>query len=365
MNFSSQPSARLAAALIVAGCQTGGGVVNIPDANLDCTIPTAQILDGGPGKDGIPALDNPTLVGPGDAGASYLLSDDRVMGLVVDGQPIAVPLNIQWWHEIVNFDLGDHRLAVTHCPLTGSSIVFDRRPARNATFGVSGLLFMNNLIMFDRNTDESLWPQMARGARCGPKSNLSLPAVASLEITWAGWRELHPQTQVVSSQTGFGRVYTREGYPYGDYDRLDDPNLFFPMPQPVDRRRPAKERVLGIPADSTGGIAFPFGALEEQGPLAAVHATVGGVGQVVFWDGARRAAAAYVASTGDQALTFRVQDGAIVDEETGSTWRVDRLGTAGPLAGTQLEAVADAFVAYWFAWAAFYPSTELWTGGAP
>lgn len=365
MSRTRQRTSQLAAVLVVASCQTGSGV-NTPNASLDCTIPTSRIFDGGPGKDGIPALENPTMVGPNDPGAGYLLSDDRVMGLVVDGQPIAVPLNIHWWHEIVNFDIGTHRLAVTHCPLTGSSIVFDRRPARNATFGVSGLLFMNNMIMYDRNSDESLWPQMSRGARCGPESAsaTALPEVASLEITWAGWQELHPTTQVVSSQTGFGREYRRAtGYPYGTYDRPDDPEIFFPMPT-VDRRRPLKERVLGIPVDS-GGIAFPFGALDAQGPVAAVHATVNGVRQVVFWDSAKQAAAAYLATAGNQALSFSVQDGAVVDAETGSSWRVDGLATTGPLAGTQLEAVPDAFVAFWFAWAVFYPDAELWTGGAP
>lgn len=287
---------------------------------LDCTIPVELISDGGPGKDGIPALTNPALVDPGHRGAAYLFDDDRVIGLVVSGQAIAVPLNIGWWHEIVNLDIGTNRLAVTHCPLTGSSIVFDRGAAANATFGVSGLLYMNNLIMYERVGESSLWPQMARGARCGAAANQNLTSFPSVEMTWAGWRALQPNTKVVSSETGHFRDY--RAYPYGSYDQPTNGSLLFPMPS-VDSRRPPKERVLGIPRDSAGGIALPFGELEERGALAAVHVTLSDTRHVVFWDGVSQLAAAYLASTGTAALSFRVADGQIVDAETGSVWRVD------------------------------------------
>jgi len=346
----------------LTGCESTR-VTNAPNAALECTIPMELIADGGPGKDGIPALTNPRLVDPVDPTASYLLDHDRVIGLVVDGQAIAVPLNIGWWHEIVNLNIAEHRLAVTHCPLTGSSLVFDRGAAANATFGVSGLLYMNNLIMYDRATGESsLWPQMLRGARCGVAADQNLTSFPSVEMTWAGWRALQPNTKVVSSETGHLREY--RAYPYGSYDQPENGSLLFPMPS-VDGRRPPKERVLGIPRDPDGGIALPYGELEKRGAVAAVEVTGGATRQVVFWDGASQLAAAFVASTGAEGLSFRVADGQIVDAETGSVWRGDGLSTAGPLAGTQLEPVAQAFVAYWFAWAAFYPEAALWTAGAP
>jgi hypothetical protein len=326
-------------------------------SDISCSIPNSEILNGGPGKDGIPALTDPRLVTREDLEAEYLSDLDRVVGLMVDEEPLAIPLNIFWWHEIVNLNIGGAPLAITHCPLTGSSIGFDRSAAAGAEFGVSGLLFRNNLIMYDRANEESLWPQMVRGARCGVRSGTDLDMVPVIEMTWIGWRTLHPDTRVVSSETGHARDYRR--YPYGDYDTPDNRQVLFPLD--VDTRRPPKERVLGIPSDSDGGIAFPFGEMETLGPLAAVHVDAAGKPVVVFWDGGRQTAMAYTPSAGNQDLTFRLVGGELRDDETGSTWRVDGSAVDGPLAGTRLDPVAEAFVAFWFAWPAFYPGIELWT----
>ena len=168
-------------------------------------------------KDGIPALTTPEMALPGQPGTGYLREDDRVIGLIFEGEPIAVPLNILWWHEVVNLDGATSSLAVTHCPLTGSSLAFDRRTVSGAEFGVSGLLFQTNLIMYDRRgLSESLWPQMLRGARCGPSNGVALPMVPIIEMTWRGWQELNPSTKVVTENTTFDRPY--QLYPYGDYD---------------------------------------------------------------------------------------------------------------------------------------------------
>ncbi|MBI4421688.1 MAG: DUF3179 domain-containing protein [Gemmatimonadetes bacterium] len=335
------------------------------DVGLECSLPVTQLFDGGPGRDGIPALTNPALARVADPAVSYLADNDRVIGLVIGSEALAVPLNILWWHEIVNLDHAGRRLAITHCPLTGSSLVFDRANIDNVTFGVSGLLYLSNLVMYDRSEPVSLWPQMLRGARCGRKDGTALTMVASIEMTWAGWRSLYPDTRVVSSATGHARDY--RDYPYGDYGNLDDETLIFPLPD-VDHRRPLKERVLGVPYGERGpthprpraGMALPFGLLDRLGPLAAVTVNVTGSPTVVFWDRSRQAAMAYETRANGQALTFGHSAEEIFDEQTGSRWRVDGLAVSGPLAGTRLTAKPDAFVAYWFAWAAFYPDAVLW-----
>ena len=325
---------------------------------ISCTIPQSQIFSGGPGKDGIPALTNPTFVGVGDEGTEYLLGSDRVVGFFRDSEPYAIPLNIFWWHEIVNLDLGGQPISVTHCPLTGSSLAFDRGAAGGAEFGVSGLLYQNNLIMYDRSNPESLWPQMLRGARCGDRSGTDLTMVPVQEMNWARWQTLHPGTKVVSSDTQSGRNY--EQYPYGTYDVVDNSQVLFP--QSVDDRRPPKERVLGIPSGS-GGVALPYGVLDELGPVAAVAVELDGEDLVVFWDRSAQGAMAFRTQAGSQILTFSVEGGDIVDDQTGSTWRLDGRAVSGPLAGSELEPVAEAFVAFWFAWPAFYPQVQIWSAG--
>ncbi|MEX2467846.1 MAG: DUF3179 domain-containing protein [Gemmatimonadota bacterium] len=330
----------------------GGPDAPAPDPDAFCSIDENDIFRGS-SRDGIPALTDPLTTTPGGDGLDYLLPGDRVIGVVIDGDAVAVPLNLGWWHEIVNIEIGGRRVAVTHCPLTGSSLVFDREPLDGAEFGVSGLLYLNNLIMYDRVDDESLWPQMARGARCGEGKGSDLSMIPAWEMTWDGWRALHPDTRVVTSETGFARDY--RFYPYGPYDTPSDARLLFPLRGGVDLRRPPKERVLGIP-DSNGGVAYPFGSMAQLGPVAAIpdHS------RIVFWDGDIEAAMAYSRVLDGETLSFELSGGRITDRETGSAWRLDGLATSGPLAGRRLDPVAEAYVAYWFAWAAFHRSTFLW-----
>lgn len=351
------PLALIAAASCVSPVANDGG--DLSSLVATCTIPTDFLADGGPGVDGIPALTNPPLVGPTDATAAYVRPTDRVIGLLVGDEAIAVPVNIGWWHEIVNLDIGGLNLAVSYCPLTGSSLVFERLGSGQAAFGVSGLLFMNNLVMYDRTGSPSLWPQMARGARCGSRAGTQLPLFPAVEMTWASWLALHPETRVVSSSTGHSRDYRQ--YPYGDYEREDNAFLLAPVPR-IDGRRPPKERVLGIVLESGDGLAIPFGMLRANAGRRVVTATVGTEAAVVFWDPAAEAAAAFQPSVEGQSLTFRALADGYQDDQTASRWTLDGRALSGPLAGSVLRPIGDVFVAFWFAWALFYPDAALWTG---
>ena len=301
---------------------------------------------------------------------TYLLPTDRVIGLNLPTGYLAVPHNILWWHEIVNFS--DFNLAVTYCPLTGSSMVFHREAADDAEFGVSGLLFNNNLIMYDRRAllsdSTTLWPQMLAGARCGPLESRSLAMFPAIEIEWEDWVELHPTTRVLSKKTGFSRLYRAALYPYGDYEDEDNPYTLTPLAN-LDPRRPPKERLLGIPDEEGGGMVFPFGVLRDLGELAAIHVILGdgmeGAGSqepiVVFWDEAAAAAMAYQPFVGSTTLTFEVANGVFVDLETGSEWSVDGLALSGPLAGQRLGMIPEAYVSFWFAFSTFFPDPIIWT----
>lgn len=352
MRWNGRRWAAAAAVAAVAGCGGDDSPTDLRGPELECSIPENRIFTGQV-RDGIPALTDPLQVGPDAAGTTYLSPDDRVIGLKSGDSFLAIPLNIMWYHEIVNLRFGGLDLAVTHCPLTGSSLAFDRAGAGGAEFGVSGLLYQNNLIMYDRSSAQSLWPQMIRGARCGSLDGTSLTMVPIVEMTWQGWRTLHPDTRVLSSDTGRERDY--HVYPYGDYDRTDNPQLLFPQGD-VDGRRPPKERVLGIPDGAGGGVAYPFGELQARGWVAAVHHG----GRVILWDGNREGAMAFQRVMDGSPLTFEVRDDTVFDLETGTAWSVDGVAVDGPLAGRRLTPVPDAYVAFWFAWAAFQPDAELW-----
>lgn len=349
----------LTSVVVLASACDEAGIVGARDQSqdIDCSIPVSDVHRGA-FRGAIPALTNPDLVHFGESGAQYFGSEDRVVGMMIDGQPIAIPLNIFWWHEIVNLDTDEGPVAVTHCPLTGSTLAFDRSAVGGVGFEVSGLLYQNNLMMADLSADsESLWPQMARTARCGPKDGMSLPMLPVIEMTWGAWNELHPTSKVVASNTGHVRDYTE--YPYDDYADTGNEYTLFPVGR-IDDRRPPKERVLGIP-DGAGGLAFPFGELRAAGYSAAIHGSTSEGEYVVFWDRLAEGAAAFRPVHEGQVLTFRAEAGKIFDEQTGSRWLLDGVAVEGALAGAALEPVAEAFVAFWFAWPLFYPQVEVWT----
>jgi len=335
---------------------------------LSCGVNENSLFSGGPGRDGIPALVNPPLVPANDPQAAYLdryavraqanpaFPTLRVVGLELNGVPVAIPHNVLWWHEIVNIETaGGGRVTVSYCPLTGSALAFDAGAAGVSRFGVSGLIFQNNLVMFDDETG-SLWPQMCLSARFGQREGDALIPLPTVEMEWTEWKARHPATLVISEQTGFDRDYT--AYPYNGYESNDF--LLFGLPRALDTRRTMKERVLGIPA-SSGGFAIPFDELNASGPLNVIRTTADGEEIVVFWDQQAQAAVAFrPRTTGGQVLTLRSQTTRFVDAETGSTWNVEGEGLSGPLAGQHLEPYPQAYVAFWFAWASFYPRTDIW-----
>jgi hypothetical protein len=336
------------------------GERELPDG-LSCSIPESEIFIG-QFRDAIPALTDPEMDFFGAPGTEQYSLDDRVVGVFVGDQPVAVPLNIFWWHEIVNLSMNGESLAITHCPLTGSSLTFDRAPQGGVEFGVSGLLYRNNLIMYDRTEGaESLWPQMARGGRCGPADGTELQMVGATEMTLDGWRRLHGNTLIVTTNTGWDRDYGSEFYPYGQYDDPDNEQLLFTVSEPIDRRHPPKERALGVPSQNgTGGLAFVYETLRSLGPKAAIGEEVDGEPFVVFWDEEKEGAMAYRPTVEGEVLTFELVENKFVDTQTGSTWNTGGIATGGPLAGSALEPVHEAFVAFWFAWPLFYADIESW-----
>ncbi|MEM8524090.1 MAG: DUF3179 domain-containing (seleno)protein [Bacteroidota bacterium] len=214
----------------------------------DWLIPFSNILDGGVGFDGIPALVNPEFEAydfRANPENTFFVDDNNlVVGIRFEEELKLYPHPILDWHEIVNDRIGDQSFALVYCPLTGTTTVWDRDlNGEEVEFGVSGYLHNSNIIPFDRNT-ESFWSQLyglsVNGTRQGQKA-INLP---HLETTWSTWKIIADAPQLVSENTGYSRDYRR--YPYGDYRTSN--NLLFPIAY-EDNRIPLKERVHAIMGD--------------------------------------------------------------------------------------------------------------------
>jgi len=201
-------------------------------------IPTDQIFGGGPSRDGIPTLTDPKVLEA--VKAEYLRAEDIVIGVSFGGESRAYPLRIVVWHENVNDTVGGVPIAVSYCPLCRSALVFDRRIGGSTReFGISGLLWNSNVLLYDRQKDrgeESLWSQVHMRAVTGPaaREGLHLRLLPAELTSWKEWLERHPNTTVLSKRTGYYRNY--DVMPYSTYFSND--RLMFPVRQ--QKKRPGK-----------------------------------------------------------------------------------------------------------------------------
>ena len=308
---------------------------------------------------GIPPLDHPKQVAAEEA--TYLEDDNVVFGLFVDGEPRAYPKRILAWHELALDRVGDRELAIVYCTLCGTVIPFDARAGGKVlTFGTSGLLYRSNKLMFDHET-ASLWSSLTGEPVVGPlvQLKLRLTALPVVTTTWGEWRARHPDTRVLSLDTGFRRDYS-EGAAYRAYFGTDE--LMFGVAL-RDGRLPNKAEVLVIRSTTPAGAgtalpvpAPPFAistARLAQAPI--LHVQVAGTNVVVVTS---PAGASRVYAGGDHRFVTATADDKLLDAD-GQEWLVDEdflTATFDP--AVRLPRLA-AHRAFWFGWYAQHPDTVL------
>ncbi|MCU0503095.1 MAG: DUF3179 domain-containing protein, partial [Anaerolineae bacterium] len=244
------------------------------------TVPYAEILSGGPPKDGIPAIDSPKFVTVVEADAWLREVEPVVLVQAASAQggreARAYPLQILTWHEIVNDTVAGVPLTITFCPLCNTAIAFERTlDGRVLDFGTTGRLRYSNLIMYDRQT-ETWWQQAEGDAIAGELAGRQLAFYPATIISWAEFRTAHPDGRVLSRATGLSRDYGRN--PYLGYDDVNQPPFLFRGPA-TSGTLPPMARVLTV---DLGGetVAYPYAVLEK---VRAVNDVIGGRPVVVFW----------------------------------------------------------------------------------
>ncbi len=353
-----QPPAPFDDETILANWQT---VWNLTDVCKSVEGIFYEIVSGGVGRDGIPPIDSPRFDDLATAD-QWLQPASPVIAVEVDDSARAYPLAILTRHEIANDTIGETAIAVTFCPLCNSAVVFNRQVGDAILrFGVSGLLRNSDLIMWDDQT-QSLWQQLTGEGIVGAHTGTLLDIVPSQLVGYEAFKNQYPHGEVLSTQ---GRFYGSN--PYVSYDSSPRPFLFSGMPDP---RLFATERVLGAAIKGVS-VAYPFAALAEQ---IVINDSLADLDVVALWqpgsvsaldaasiDRSRDVgmAALFDRKVDGRPLTFKVEVGDIVDEETGSSWNIFGSAVAGELEGTQLQSI-NAFPHFWFAWAAFYPDTEIY-----
>ncbi|MGI8631576.1 MAG: DUF3179 domain-containing protein [Solirubrobacterales bacterium] len=329
------------------------------------SVPLTEFRSGGPPRDGIPPLDNPSFVSQ-ERAAQDLDPSEPVAVVEIGDEARAYPIRILTWHEIVNDELGGTPISVTFCPLCNSTVAFDRRVGgRTMTFGTTGNLRRSDLVMWDRQT-ESWWQQITAEAVVGELTGTKLEVLASQILSFTDFRKAHPEGEVLSQDTGFDRSYGEN--PYAGYDT----NEGLVTGDTPDRTLPAKARVSAVKDLAERPIVYPFARLRDDAP---VNDRAGGTDLVVFYDSKVRSAldetsipesrnvgasAVYRRRLGERTLTFTQGSapGRFNDRQTGSEWDLTGRAIRGELKGRQLEAIPhdDQF---WFALAAFFDDPDI------
>lgn len=277
-------------------------------------IPVSEIISGGPPRDGIPAILNPKFVSQLQANA-FMEEDDIVLSVTHNGVTRAYPFRIMNWHEVVNDEIGDFKFAATYCPLCGTAMVFERVVnGREMTFGVSGLLYRDNVLMYDHQT-ESLWNQLALQAQTGTMFKTPLKWIPSQQLRYSKWKERFPDGIVLSTDTGFSRDYSRD--PYTWVPNTDSTLSGVPI---IRDDLPVKAWIFGILINDKAR-AYPLEVLQSQPSFTDSF----------------------------EGVSLNVSYNAAASELT--------------ITRTDTGEVIPAVQSFWFAWQGFYPETTVFQSG--
>ena len=313
------------------------------------TIRLDEIRWGGVRRDGIPPLSAPHRVAADAPQAAYLQDDHVVFGVTFNGESRAYPKRILAWHEMVKDTVGGESINGVYCTLCGAMIVYQTTyKGVHYELGTSGFLYRSNKLMYDHDT-WSLWNTLRGEPVVGPLvgKSIRLKPLHVVTTTWGEWRQRHPETTVLSLDTGHRRDYG-EGVAYRDYFATD--RLMFTVPK-IDTRLKNKAEVLvlrfGGADDAPTALAVAF--LDRH----RVHqGQQGGVSYVILTD---RSGASRVYQSGEQ--IFKSYDGRFqVTDEQGRHWHV--ADNALIFEDRQLPRL-PAHRAFWFGWVAVHPNTRL------
>ncbi len=312
-----------------------------------------EIVWGGVQVNGIPPLDHPKHVAAKDA--RWLEDNHVVFGIYLNGEARAYPKRILAWHELARDTVGGTELTIVYCTLCGTVIPYESNVGgKLRRLGTSGLLYRSNKLMFDDET-WSLWSTLEGrpvvGALAG--SDLQLRAHPAVTTTWGEWRATHPDTRVLSLETGHQRDYG-EGVAYRNYFATDE--LMFEV-SGTDSRLKNKAEVLVMRLEPPGGgkplpTAISTELLRKN---RVYHTDVAGRKLVVLTteQGANR-----VYEAGEVRLTRYRGDGR-VEDSTGGSWKINEDALiAEKQQSTSLPRI-PAQRAFWFGWHAQFPDTLL------
>lgn len=311
------------------------------------TVHPDELVQGCPSMDCIPSIDNPKYIGLEEAD-NWLKPEDRVIGVSISNQSRAYPLRILNKHEIVNTEVGGEPVVVTYCPLCRSGVTFSRELNGDVLeFGVSGKLKDANLVMYDRGT-ETYWSQIGGNAIVGERVPQELELKFSSVTEWGEWKTGHPETEVLSRNTGIYPLSSYDSNPYAGYENNE--RVGFGVGN-VDERLPSKKLVYGINA---GGESKAYKE-EDISEEDLIRDQLGGETVLVFKRPDDGTINALVVEENKRNLNFTLNQNGLRDSNR-ELWNFEGKQINGDSSMDKLNPKGF----FWFAWAKFNPETQIY-----
>ena len=331
------------------GIPGGGGGSNPSSTWL---IPINEVKDGGPGKDGIPSIDTPVFEIASETNS--IADDELIIGIKRGNVVKAYPHYILDWHEIVNDVVGTTNTTISYCPLTGTAFAWRSLAGGSfSNFGVSGLLYNTNLILYDRATDSN-WSQILQQCVNGESIGEVPEKLSIIESDWKTWKASFPNSLVLTEQTGFDKPYGT--YPYPSY--RTNHNFFLFTPSPLNPALPNKQRVFAVLDNTTKSRVFKFSDFIGGN---AIRDTFFNSDYLIVGD--ENLIVAFKVSGTISNLTFTYdydETETFFKDNEGNKWNMFGDAIEGPRTGQKLSS-AKSVTSMWFAVAAFFPNPDIYS----
>jgi hypothetical protein len=326
------------------------------------------------------------------AEARFLINEEYVLGITVNGESRAYPTRFVSWHHIINDRVGKSDkggpvfVTVTYCIVCNSGLRFDTplvgdKPLRFDFYG----LYNGVMTMFDKQT-KTVWLQVEGRAVKGPLLGATLKSGPLLDTTWGQWKKLHPDTLVMAPDTHFTDCYEPKGavmargytnFPAAYFSKtitrrdarlpMFESVLAVSLPVPQEAADPVGEAQTSpnpdaLPVRRALHRAYPLQAF--KGKTGAINEVVAGTPVTVFFLADTETMTALSPVLDGRTLTFETRrrpatKPEFYDKETGTRWNVEGKAEEGPLAGRQLARI-ESHMSQWYGWASYFPQTTIY-----
>ncbi len=313
------------------------------------TVPLNQLLISQLPADRIKSIDNPYFQ---TISKNNLNVNEKVYVYRYGDTVKIYPESILGGHEIVNDRIGNHYYAVTYCPLTGSAIAWNRDiNDKVSEFGVSGHLYNENLIPYDRN-GKSYWSQMILQSIKGNSAGEDLESETLLLALGATVAKSFPKALVL--------VDTSEN--------ICNDSICIPLKQSKNQGDPVDNNVVipngdffgfvntNITVGGKAAMLFNYDMFADS--VSTYNTNFSNLKVIVVGSKTLQFIVGFIDDTGNPESVFSpVQNSLpiILSDNFGNKYDITGLVVDGPLKGKRLGS-STSYTAHGFAWASFFGS---------